>query len=198
MYCSVIASIIVKHKGLCLMHECLLGVKGEYVLTLRYQTDFVCRLKQLKVWRYMCWPFYFYWRCMLGGRKGIRPVKKQSKQSGEVLVWLSVWSKVQSCLWPSWCHCHSLSVSSVKSRLVLPFWYRLTWVVLDKGPLNGCVCVCEDVCFQITNTSTVYTTDGHVDLNQLLHLCGQSWEHYTAFCVILMYICIFYVVLSIN
>ena len=20
------------------------------------------------------------------------------------------------------------------------FWYQLTWVVLDKGPLNGCVC----------------------------------------------------------
>ena len=32
--------------------------------------------------------------------------------------------------------------SSVKSRLVQPFWYRLTWVVLEKGPLNGCVCVC--------------------------------------------------------
>ena len=29
---------------------------------------------------------------------------------------------------------------AVKSRLVLPFWYRLTRVVLDKGPLNGCVC----------------------------------------------------------
>jgi len=27
------------------------------------------------------------------------------------------------------------------SRLVLPFWYRLTRVVPDKGPLNGCVCV---------------------------------------------------------
>ena len=39
-------------------------------------------------------------------------------------------------------HCHSLSVASVKSRLVLPFWYRPTWVVLEKGPLNGCVCVC--------------------------------------------------------
>jgi len=25
-----------------------------------------------------------------------------------------------------------------KSRLVLPFWYRLTWVVPDKGPLNMC------------------------------------------------------------
>ena len=24
----------------------------------------------------------------------------------------------------------------------LPFWYRLTRVVPDKGPLNGCVCVC--------------------------------------------------------
>ena len=35
-----------------------------------------------------------------------------------------------------------LSLASVKSRLVLPFWYRLTWVVLDKGPLNGCMYVC--------------------------------------------------------
>jgi len=35
-------------------------------------------------------------------------------------------------------HCHSLSLASVKSRLVLPFWYQLTRVVLDKGPLNGC------------------------------------------------------------
>ena len=33
------------------------------------------------------------------------------------------------------------SLASVKSRLVLPFSYRLTRVVLDKGPLNGCVCV---------------------------------------------------------
>ena len=32
------------------------------------------------------------------------------------------------------------SLVSVKSSLVLPFWYRLTWVVPDKGPLNGCVC----------------------------------------------------------
>ena len=63
------------------------------------------------------------WRCWLGGRKGIRPVKKLS---GGVLAWLSVWCEVQTCIWPSWCHCHSLSLASVKSRLVLPFWYRLT------------------------------------------------------------------------
>jgi len=26
--------------------------------------------------------------------------------------------------------------------LVLPLGYRLTWAVPEKGPLNGCVCVC--------------------------------------------------------
>jgi len=29
-----------------------------------------------------------------------------------------------------------------KSRSILPFSYRLTGVVPEKGPLNGCVCVC--------------------------------------------------------
>ena len=52
-----------------------------------------------------------------------------------VLAWSSVWSEVQTC------HYHSLSLAPVKSRLVLPFLYRLTRVVPDKGPLNGCVCV---------------------------------------------------------
>jgi len=43
--------------------------------------------------------------------------------------------------------CHSLSLASVKSRLVLPFWYRLTQVVPGKGPLNGCVCDVQFVAF---------------------------------------------------
>jgi len=34
----------------------------------------------------------------MGGRKGIRPVKKLS---GEVLAWLSVWSDVQTCTCPA-------------------------------------------------------------------------------------------------
>jgi len=66
----------------------------------------------------------------------------KKKLSGEVLAWLSVCSEMQTCIWPSWCHCHSLCLASVKSRLVLPFWNRPTWVVVEKGPLNGCVCVC--------------------------------------------------------
>ena len=75
---------------------------------------------------------------LLVGRQEGHPACK--KLSGGVLALLSVWSKVQTCIWPSGCHFHSLSLASVKSRLVLPFWYRLTWVVLEKGPLNVCVC----------------------------------------------------------
>ena len=76
------------------------------------------------------------WHCWLGGRNGIQPVKVVGCW---VLAWLSVSSEVQTCTRPSWCHCHSLSLASVKSRLVLPFWYRLTRVVPEKGPLNECV-----------------------------------------------------------
>ena len=142
--------------------------------------------------------FAFSALTLLVGRQEGHPACK--KLSGGVLAWLSVWSEVQTCIWPSWCHCHSLSLAAVKSRLVLPsgvflkmevgirkgawqrawrypaylwslrwvyavkktrrfvygiyrrippntplvllIWYRLTWVVLHKGPLNGCVCVC--------------------------------------------------------
>ena len=55
------------------------------------------------------------------GRQEGHPACK--KLSGGVLAWLSVWSEVRTCIWPSWCHCHSLSLASVKSRFVLPFWY---------------------------------------------------------------------------
>ena len=57
------------------------------------------------------------------------------KLSDEMLVWFSVWSEVQIvCIWSSWCHRHpqtTSSLASFKSRLVLPFWYRLTQVVLE-------------------------------------------------------------------
>jgi len=33
------------------------------------------------------------------------------------------------------------SLASFKCRLVLPFWYRLTQVVLEKRPLNGLIVV---------------------------------------------------------
>jgi len=59
------------------------------------------------------------------------------KLSGEVLVWLSVWSKVKMiCLWSSWCHCHPIISCFIKIQNGLPFWCQLTQVVLEKRPLH--------------------------------------------------------------
>jgi len=81
---------------------------------------------------------------LLVGQQEKHPACK--KLSGGMLVWLSIWSEVQTWIWPSWCYCHSLSLASVKSTLLLPFWYRLTQVVLEKGPLKVRMYVCKYVC----------------------------------------------------
>jgi len=41
------------------------------------------------------------WHCWFGWQEGHPACKKLS---GGVLAWLSVWSDVQTCIWPSWCH----------------------------------------------------------------------------------------------
>ena len=103
--------------------------------------QFFCILLSVLLFNYLfqsCWSLpSVLWRCWLGGRKGIRPVK-----NWVVGCWCGYLSGVraQTCIWPSWCHCHTLSLATVKSRLVIPFWYWLTRVVPGKGPLNGCVC----------------------------------------------------------
>ena len=76
------------------------------------------------------------WHCWLGGRKGIRPVK-----NWVVGCWHGYLSAARCRLTygpadATATHC----LASVKSRLVLPFWYRLTRVVPEEGPLNVCVC----------------------------------------------------------
>jgi len=57
-------------------------------------------------------------------------------------MWLSIWSEVQIvCDMVQLMPLHPKtpsSLASFKFRLVLPFWYRLTEVVLEKRPLNGC------------------------------------------------------------
>jgi len=74
----------------------------------------------------------------LGGRKGIPPVKNEWWGSGVVICLERDAELHMAQLMPR----HSLSLASVKSRLVLPFWYQLTQVVLDKGLVNGCMYVC--------------------------------------------------------
>ena len=87
---------------------------------------------------YVCIFYSFSALTLLVGRQEGHPACKKNL-SGWVLAWLSAWSEVLTCICPSWCHWHWLSLASVKSRLVLPFWYRLTRVVPEKEPLNVCV-----------------------------------------------------------
>ena len=96
------------------------------------------------------------------------------KLSGGVLVWLSVWSQMQTCIWPSWCHCHSLSPAPVKRRLVLPFWHRLTWVVPNKGPLNDSRTRPTGVLDQ--SRGTVYLWHCH-QVTSRRRLSEDSWGH---------------------
>ena len=60
--------------------------------------------------------------------------------SGGVLAWLCVWSEVETCIWPRWCHCHSLSLDSVKSRLVFTFLV-LAYPGIPAKRAVKCVCV---------------------------------------------------------
>jgi len=76
-------------------------------------------------------------------------VTNSSLNSYYILVWLSIWSKVQTCIWPSWCH--SLSCASVKSTLVLP-----STVLAHLGsPGNVCVCVSVCVWHQLDHIQTI-------------------------------------------
>ena len=70
----------------------------------------------MTLWRYtnmfisIITVFAFSALTLLAGRQEGHPGCK--KLSGGVLGWLSVWSEVQTCIWPSRCHCHSLSLAS--------------------------------------------------------------------------------------
>ena len=113
--------------------------------------------------------FAFSALMLLVGRQEGHPACK--KLRGGVLAWLSVWSEVQTCMWPSWCHCHSLSLALVKSRLVLPFWYWLTWVLPDKGLLNGFVYV-----FWHTNYRFLTVLCHRCTSRCLLHIKWLQWK----------------------
>jgi len=65
------------------------------------------------------------------------------KLTGEVLVWLCLRQGADlhmAQLMPL--QLNVSCFSKTYGKLVLPFWCQLTWVVSDKGPLNGCCCCC--------------------------------------------------------
>jgi len=65
------------------------------------------------LWMTLCLPIIG--KLLVGQQEG-HPVCK--KLSGGMLAWLCVWVKVQICIWPSWCHWHSLSLAPVN-----PDWF---------------------------------------------------------------------------
>jgi len=102
---------------------------------------------------------------LLVGRREGHPACKKTERCGAGMVICLNWSEVQTCLRPRWCHRHSLFLASVKSRLALPFWYRLTRVVPDKGPLNMCVdvfrIVCKKACSCLIQSATTSGSQTH-------------------------------------
>jgi len=73
----------------------------------------------------------------LGGRKGIRPVKTEWWGAGVVVCLERGADLHMAQLMPL-----PLTVSFFsKIQTGFTFWYRLTWVLPERGPLNGGVCV---------------------------------------------------------
>jgi len=81
----------------------------------------------------------------LGGRNGIWPVKNTEWWGAGMVISLERGLDLHMAqLMPL-----PLTVSCFsKIQIGFAFWYRLTQVVQEKGPLNGCVCVCllDDKC----------------------------------------------------
>ena len=78
------------------------------------------------------------WHCWLGIRKSIRPVKIEWFFWGvDVVICLERGADCFISSRPLHPKAPS-SLVSLKSTLILPLWYRLTQVVLEKRPLNRC------------------------------------------------------------
>jgi len=89
------------------------------------------------------------WRCWLGGRKSIRPVKNSS---GGVLAWLSVWSKVQTWHGPA-------DATATHCQIQIGFTFLVPAHPGSPGKraikrVRVCVCVCVAV-----NTSSMISND---------------------------------------
>ena len=102
------------------------------------------------------------------------------KLIGRMLTWLCVWVKVQICILPSWCHCHSLSFAPVN-----PDWFYLPsftmlvlahpgspWTESKRDVKWWCVCVCVRVCVCVC--AWPY---GHI-AGKYKTVDGRSWKLY--------------------
>ena len=95
---------------------------------------------------------------LLVGQQEGHPACK--KLSGGMLVWLSVWREVQTCLWPSWCHCFSkIQIGStflVPDHLGSPGKRAVKWMCVCV--FLSCIaawqhqsCTNDNICFSVKN-----------------------------------------------
>jgi len=85
--------------------------------------------------RFVC--LLIRWTLLVGRQEGHQACKKQS---GWVVAWLSVWSKVQTCVWPS--------------KIKIGFTFLVPAHPGSPGKravkrLCVCVCVCVCVCYSL-------------------------------------------------
>ena len=124
------------------MHmTCVVVMKNEYVHT--------CTKKLKGIFNYTthstCYAFSA-WHCWLGGRKGIRPVKKTEWWDAGMVMCLGKGADLYMAqLMPLPL---TISCSSIL-RLVLPFWCWLTQVVSDKIQEGHKTVVCVYVFYML-------------------------------------------------
>jgi len=86
------------------------------------------------------------WRCWLGVRNSIQPVKIERWDPGMVIcLEPGAYGPADATATPS-------SVDSLKSRLVQPFCCQLTQIVLERRPLNRCRVYSVDVYYDLHGT----------------------------------------------
>ena len=81
-----------------------------------------------------------------------------------------------------WCHCHSLSLSSVKCRLALPFRYRLTQVIPDNIQTAIkwlCVCVWRLTSYatNVISTPQIHKNTSQVTATDDTHTHTHTHKH---------------------
>ena len=129
------------------------------------QTDNHARISSLNFYKPDAIPDVpsVLWPCWLGGRKGIRPLKK---------LWVvRYWRGCLSGARCKWFACGLADTTAIPSsrdcfskiQNGLPFSCRLTQVILEKRPLNGCSS--SSRCSSWHRTNSVKALKAHISTN---------------------------------
>ena len=95
---------------------------------------------------------------LLVGQQEGHPACK--KMSGGMLAWLSVWTEVQICIWPSWMSLPLTISYSSKSRMVLPSWFYLSGASSFGQSQTKSKMAVKRFCVRPTNSVKALMTNG--------------------------------------